>query len=392
MNTTLMHATRRGSALLTTFLLVMFVALAGAGMYQYSSQQIFSVARTRDYLRAKVIAEAGANQAYNRMRYDFSARNNAANFPLTSFGGGTYDVTVTSVSSNKARLVSVGTCGLAESRVSADLLNTPRTRIEWSIDDQILELSVFTNHSILVGGTISWGGNGMILNGGDVRSNSKMSFTGGGTLQGPYLRVYSSMEIYLQGSSKIIGNTFAPKYSGTANITGTKTTVVVPFTAIPNIDLTTFYQRALTNNEVKSGTFSPSIGYSPVGGVVWVNGNIKIPNGSFNGCFIATGDIDMSTAGTMGPVNGYPLLISRDGTIKVTGTPTVSGLIYARGGSVDWQGGGQLNGSIVATGGLNKGGGSDLIINFSPVSPVVPGMPVQVTNSTDYVRVSAWQE
>jgi hypothetical protein len=386
-------AGRRGSALLATFGLVLLVAVICSSMYGYSSQQVFTTVRNRDFLKAKVIAEAGANLAYNKVRYSFANLADASLFPETAFGGGTYDVTFTSSGTNQARLVSVGRCGTAEARVSADLFNQARQNISWLKDNRSFDPAIFTNYAVLAGGKIDWGGGGTITNGGKVRANNKIEMVGGGDFYGSNLKVYSSQQIYIQGSSTIQGDAFAPSFAGKVDrIYGTKTVEQVPNITIPIIDLTPFYQKALENNEVKNGNFTLSANYTPAGGVLWVNGNFKISNGSVAGCIIATGDIDSSTSRTLSSVNGYPVLISRDGSIKITSTPTINGLVYTRSGSVMWTGGGQLTGSIISAGNIDKGGGSDLIVNFNPAPPQIPYVPAADTNRSDYVIITAWQE
>lgn len=384
---------RRGSAILATFGLVLLVALICSSMYGYSSQQVFSIVRTRDFLRAKVIAEAGANQAYNKVRYDFTKVANASLFPETDFGGGTYDVSFTASGTNQAHLISVGRCGMAEARVSADLLNQDRQTVSWLTDNRKVDPAVFTNYAVLAGGMIDWGGGGEIRNGGKVRANNKIEMVGGGDFTGPNLKVYSSQQIYIQGSSTIQGDAFAPSIQGKVDqITGVKTIQQLPYITIPIIDLTPFYQKALENNQVKNGDFSLNSDYAPAGGVLWVNGNFKISNGSVSGCIVATGNIDSSTSRTLAGTNGYPVLISRDGNIKITSTPTIRGLVYARSGSLDWTGGGILTGSIITAGDIDKGGGSDLIVHFNPAPPEIPYSPLSTTNRADYVIITAWQE
>lgn len=392
MKTTRPDRARRGAALLTTFAIIVLVAAVCSGMYAYSSHQVLASSRTRDFLKAKVIAEAGINQAYNVMKFNFAAKDDDSLFPETAFGGGSYDVEVVTVSSNTARLVSVGRCGLSQATVKVDLLNQVRTAADWLENGAMVDPALFTNYAILTGGMIDWGGGGTVQGGGKIRTNDELEMVGGGTLNGAGLVVLSSQNIYIQGSSKILGEAHAPSFEGKINNITTRVTEPVPFVVIPLLDLTPFYQRALANNEVKNGSFKLTSDYSPLGGVVWVNGNVKISNGSVNGCIVATGDIEISTSDSLSSVNGFPLLISRDGNIKITSTPELSGLVYARGGKIDWKGGGTLTGSIIAAGDLDKGGGSDLIIQFTPAVPSIPDAPDAATNSTDYVIISAWQD
>lgn len=384
---------KRGSALIFVFVIVLLVGVICSGMFRYSSQQLFTSTRTRDFIKAKVIAEAGANKAYNLIKNDFAAVQNDALFPETSFGEGTFDVTLTTIGTNKAMLVSVGKCGTAEARVAADLLYRERINVTMIEKDNPVDPSIFTNYPVLAGGIIEWRGGGELRGGGKVRANGKVDMNGGGEFKGSNVNVYSSWQIYVQGSSYIRGNAYAPSFGGKVDhITGSKVTTQLPFIQIPAIDLLPFYQRALAYNQVKSGTFSINSDYTPAGGVLWVNGDLKISNGRCNGCFVATGDIDISTSREMSSVNGYPLLISRDGGIKITSTPTMSGLVYARSGSIDWTGGGLLTGALIAAVDIDKGGGSDLVINFPAQLPEIPDTIGSSTNKADYVIITAWQE
>ena len=115
--------TQRGSVLVMTFILILTVGLVGSALYATSSQQILSTINTRDHLKARAIAESGINEAYNRLKYDFSLAGEPTNFPPTAFGGGAYDVTVTLIGTNIARLDSIGTCGRSTARVTVDLIN-----------------------------------------------------------------------------------------------------------------------------------------------------------------------------------------------------------------------------------------------------------------------------
>jgi hypothetical protein len=360
-------------------------------MHGYSKQQISTSTKNRDFLKAKVIAEAGANQAYNKVKHDFKKIKEPELFPQTTLGDGEYDVTMIPVGEKKARMISIGRCGLSQATVMADLLNQEREQVAWVSDTPNVDLSAFTNYAVLAGGMIDWGGGGTITNGGLVKANNRLEMVGGGKFRGPNLKVLSGQQIYVQGSSYIYGDAYAPSFAGKLDQITTRHTEQVPVTVIPSIDLSPFYQRAYSNNQVRTGTFLINSDYSPKGGVLWVSGNLKISNGKCTGCFVATGDIDMSTSRAMVSTNGYPLLISRDGSIKVTSTADMKGLVYARAGSIDWTGGGTLKGSLVAAGDIGKGGGSDLIVEFNRAPPVIPDVLISTTNTTDYVIISAWQ-
>lgn len=128
---------------------------------------------------------------------------------------------------------------------------------------------------------------------------------------------------------------------------------------------------------------------------MWVNGDLELGNGTYNGCFIATGDITLKTTGNgtieNNRVNQYPTLVSRDGTIlvKQAKTWTFNGLVYVKTGGFDKQGNGDVYGygSIIAAGNVSKVGGWSGMLHMDS-TPVPPGGGVV---SQDRVIITAWQ-
>jgi hypothetical protein len=171
----------------------------------------------------------------------------------------------------------------------------------------------------------------------------------------------------------------------------------VPLVAIPDIDLTPYYNAALANGQVFSGSKSLSGTVTPNGGIMWVNGTLSFGNGTYNGCFIATGDIELKTTGngtiTQTAVQRYPVLVSRDGTITVkqAKTWTFTGLVYCKTGSFDKQGNGDVfgRGAIIAAGNVSKNGGWSGMI-YSDPTPIPPGGSGAAV--VDKVIITAWQD
>jgi hypothetical protein len=134
---------------------------------------------------------------------------------------------------------------------------------------------------------------------------------------------------------------------------------------------------------------------------MWVNGSLNIGNGVYNGCFIATGGVELKTTGngtiTMTNSTDYPLLVSRDASIliKQAKTFTFDGLIYAKTGNFDKQGNGDVfgRGAIIAAGNVSKNGGWSGLI-FSDPTPAYPGTGGSSPdlNTANRVIITAWQD
>lgn len=372
-----LHSRKSGSALLSVMGIVFLIAIVAASMVAAGRQQVFASSHLRDYVKAQMIAEAGVNQAYNLMKTNFAARLNPNNFPVTSFDGGTYDAFVASVGSDKASITCTGVYGSATAIAMANVMNVPTlttngTPVEGGTDP--------FGYTLMAGGDLNWAGNSdMQMSNGWLHCNGSYYANGANTVRG---NVDSSGSINL---------------SGGATITGTKRAGSPPL-AIPNIDLTPYYNAALANNQVYPSGKIISGNVTPPGGIMWVNGTLTIQNGTYNGCFIATGAIELKTTSSSGTiamtkVNKYPLLASRDSTITIKQAQmfTFRGLIYAKTGSFDKQGNGDVFGigAIVAAGNISKNGGWSGEIYEDP-TPVPPG-GVQ-TASRDKVIITAWMQ
>ncbi len=386
------RGSRQGSALITVMGIIILIALVGVGMVALGRQQIHSARRLRDYAKAQIIAESGANAAYSLLKTNFAARLNPDNFPLTSFGDGSYDVTVTSVTNDMAAITSTGLCGLARAVVRVDLKNFP---LPGPTNQPPLAEGAYA-YAAVSGDTMTWNGNGtMTINGAGIHSNGRYKMTGCEVITGQNCNVSSSVEIWSTGTTEIHGDAQAPVWKGTspANITeGTPTTRSVPLVTIPNIDLSRYYQAALQNGQVYNGDIhlTGSTDLIVPGGIMWVNGNLTLNrSGRMIGCFIATGDVNVTGSGDQEKVASYPAFISRDGDVDMSGSGDIHGLVYARSGSIEKTGNGVVVGSMMCAGTFDKGGGWDLLI-YENSTPIAPGDPN--TSVRDRVVITAWQD
>ena len=121
---------------------------------------------------------------------------------------------------------------------------------------------------------------------------------------------------------------------------------------------------------------------------MWVNGDLKISgSGNLIGCFIATGNINISGSGDQIKVASYPALVSRDGSIDISGSQTFHGLIYTRTGAFSKSGSGQVVGSIIC-GGNFTASGSWRVLTYEDSTPIAPGQG----GSQVAVYPAAWQK
>jgi hypothetical protein len=377
---------REGSALFTVMLVIFAVSALVATMVAAGAHRTFMAVKLGDRIRALAIAEAGANEAYCRLAANFNMRTNAAAFPLTSFGGGTYDVTVTPVGSNVAVVSSAAVFGTANETVVLDV----RRSAAGTGGTGGTPGSPAYGFAICAGGTIDWNGCGTFSGGAVIHANNNFGMGGSGSINAD---IESCTSIKINGNScSINGDGWAPSISDPkGKITGTKTVGPVPTVTIPDINLDPYYQRALANGQVYNSSQTLSSNFTPPGGIMWVNGSLTInANATVTGCFIATGDISFAGQATQIKVAGYPALVSKNGRVKFTGGGTVNGLVYARIGGMDYTGGGTLNGSIIVKTDFKKGGNST-VINYVDSTPIPPTDGTGGT-SADKVGVSAWQK
>ncbi len=208
------------------------------------------------------------------------------------------------------------------------------------------------NYSLLSGGYMKFYGGGTLdVEDGRIHSNNRIQLTGSTQLRAQHVSAH--VKIIGSGSSKIHADTTAPSYSfrGRSGVTGTKTTAPVSEVTLPNLDLTPYINHAIENGENYGDNvhLSGSDDIAPVGGIMYVDGDLKISGyGDLTGCFIATGDIDISGSGTHTKVADYPALVSIDGDIDISGSHSFEGLIYAMSDDFRKSGSGDIRGTIIA--------------------------------------------
>jgi len=381
--------TRQGFALFTVLIAMTVASLAVSGAVGVSLQRTHSMRRIVENTKAKTYAEAGLDEAYNRLSTNFNLRNDPSAFPLTTYGDGSYNITVTAIDSSTVILQAVGVCGGASSSAAIAIKNYgpggsgsggTSSPIAW-------------DKTLFAAGTLRMNGNGNVD--GDLHSNDALTLNGSCDISPGPVNISSSTSIRINGGVTTPGTITAPSVT----INGSKTSGMtvseeaVPTVAAPDMTdlLNDYYNTAVANGQVLNGNQNingNSTWNNKPGGVVWINGRA-----SFNGNFtydcivIATGNISMngncSYNGTSGETGG---LVSRDGTISINGNSNVSGLLYAA-GDVTLNGNVTLYGQIISEEDIRLNGNITVMSYTYSGPPIAPSDP-----SVDIIGVAAWQQ
>lgn len=377
-----------GYALATVLAAVTVCTLLVASVVKVSMQRCYSVNKLGDKAKAITYSEAGLDYAYSILSADFSKRTDGTLFPSSSYGNGSYAITLSDVTSNSVLVTCVGYCGSASNVSAISVRNYTVQSAEEDYDDS----SEAWDYAVFTGGGISWNGSGTFDGGGAMlHSSQAFLLSGSGYVNAD---VYSPEEIELKGNAcELDGNATAPSIIDKKNnITGTPTEEEVASITFPEIDLTPYYQEALANGMVYDGDQSWSYGsdYTPEGGIIWVNGSVNLSgSGTLNACIISTGDLKSSLSGGVTQYSTYPALVSRDGSIKISSQGDYVGLIYTKSGDFSMSGGGSITGQIMVAGDMAKSGNSDAI-SFVNSAPTPPGG--SESEDEDVIGISAWEK
>jgi cytoskeletal protein CcmA (bactofilin family) len=387
-------ATKHGGAMVVVLTVIITLSGVMISMVAMSSQRAFTAQRLSHKIRAVALAEAGVNQAYTVLVTNFSARTNPASFPPITYGGGTYDCTVTPVGTKVATISCDADWGIASAEVMIDIRNYG----DGGAGSQTWDEDAF-NYAMLSGGNFDFGGCGTVAG-----TNGQVKLHANGTINingsaGTDIDIESSVEIDIGNNKTIEGDVTAPVLDynpAKVTITGEANAVSVDLVDIPNIDLTPYYNWAMDNSEVY--TPGPATNYVISantyisGGILWVEGDIQLSGNpvTINGAIFATGNIYVSGQVNINKdVTGFAMA-SRDGSIQSSSSGTLKGLVYAKTGDYIQTANGALEGQLIVGGNIRKGGNSDMVM-YERIVPTPPGGG-KWGDSADLVGVSAWQK
>ncbi len=398
-----------GFALLVVLLFIAAISTFLAMLSFSSSQRAFTSRHLTQQIKATAMAEAGCEYGYAILSTDWASRYDSSKFssfsdpsgqpgsktsmsakPSYSFSssqdGASYNITVDTIGDSSALVTTTGTCG----SVSAESIVSVQNLGGASDNGEVLDNEAFS-YGILCGKEIHFTGCGTITTPGGTKIHSNGAMILSGTA-GAGANLSSSILVELKGNAKALGDVTAKEviYKKALAIGGTVTQTQVANVAIPDIDLTPYYNWALDHGEVHNG-FSTSSSYTPNGGILWVNGDVMCSGGpgtTINGSIIATGQIHISGQVNVTPSTCAFGLAARDGEIQVTSTGTLRGLIYCKKSNFHMTANGTVIGQIIVNGDIEKAGNSDILSDFEQNVPSPPGSSV----TTDYIAIAAWQK
>lgn len=391
---------QRGFALVAVLFVIAIISTFMAMLMYSASQRAHMAIRLTNRIKAKAMAEAGCEYGYAILSTNWAARYDPTLFAFVPPGAHdgaaglasaniyenlNYNITVTAISSNAAVITATGMCGQASAEATIGVQDWGGT----SVGGQSFDTEAF-NYAILCGGSFTFRGCGTISSSsGDANfhANGQMDLAGN---THTFINLSSSSAIQLKKLT-VGGNVTAPnidKHKQTV-IQGTETVRPVPAVAIPDIDLTPYYNWALSHGEVHNN-FSTSTSYTPIGGILWVSGDFSASShAEINGTVIATGSIMLSGAVDINPSATTAFgLVARDGNIKITSSGTLNGLIYAKTGNFEHTANGEIRGQIIVNGDIKKGGNSDIMAEYVQSIPTLPTDPPPAM----LIGISAWQK
>ncbi|MBN2703385.1 MAG: hypothetical protein JXR23_04155 [Pontiellaceae bacterium] len=394
--------------LLIALAFVSLLALGSTFLLRVSTQKAYTENKRVYTEMARIIAESGVHISVSAIERDNSLIGSG--FDPIPVGDGTATITITetdlsgdvslsSTSSNEKYYVlsSTGTWGNQVSTVGVLFRYTPASEG----DSEIEELF---GGAIFCGGDITMaGGTSINLAGsGSVHANGNIRLTGGARFNSGSL-VSTSSGLSLSGGVYVdadVNSATTPSIPNWATyssfISGSVSVGNVPEKMIEiNLDPYRLYAENndipgqsyknkpwnyvytdsyISADELKNGKLQ--VGsmqvVRPVGGVLWVEGEVKFAGGSVvDGCVIATGDIDVRGGMTHKPANGLPSFMSVSGNVDVGSGCTVYGLVYSHTGNIDIRGGATVQGAFICPRGdfTNHGGGSVVYDNSTPMGP-----------------------
>jgi len=332
-------------------MIIMFLmVLVSGSVFQLSTQHMHYISVLRKSSQAQYLAEAGLAAAVATLTANFSNKDNAAMFPATNLGVGSYDVTVVQ-SGGRVLLKSVGTVQSVQRLASLEVEDLTPTALNQgeAAGGNILLATILGSDSDVTGNLfanqnvnlIAWFFSSVTING-DVFAGgtvSKSTFFGGTV-------------------------TWWSKTDNAGNIT------------FPNYDFN-FYKAIAQTNELANPGCCYFLGnqdwtnktsnLNTTGGVLFVEGNVTLRGTTtITGCLISTGTVRMyGTVNQSKAVNfpSYPAMMTSTNDILLLNIPFISsgklfanGLVYA-GNDFKLLGiGAQANvtGSVIAKGVLQQ--------------------------------------
>ena len=313
-----------GSAMLVVLLICGMLMLSSAAILALASNASFRMRRQMLDAQALQIAEAGIADMIGHLSMDYVNWQDSTN--SASFGGGQYHVVSQTSPNGSVIITSEGTIQSVSRIASVELLGTDRDH-----NDALFSLD------------------GAILSGGDVRFR-----TAAFTIKG---NVHSNQEVVTGGGNSAANADFLPP-DGASEIVisavGSVDTILnatrqenVPVRELPEFNFESYRQLA-----IDSGTYIPSgiawsafrnldastyasgeganlITYTSGNRIIYVNGDITISAGNWDGTLVVNGNVTLRNQYHQTANPGMPAILST-GSVDIGNLGTITGLIYAK--------------------------------------------------------------
>ncbi len=390
---------KSGYALVTVIGILTVFSILLTMLLKVNKQTIFTGKFIRNRAKAVAYAEAGIEYAYSVLREDFDNRTNPASFLMDSnstytagsvvlndYGEGSFALRLTPLSNGQYVVVnSLGTC--EEATAEAEVLVEDSHYQDPNLNDNYDEMEAFSK-AVASGGSAKIGGGGAAIGNPEIAIHSNDGVVIAGNIE-VQVSISSTVGIDLKNKT-INGSATAPDVDpggAQGSASGGVYEEAVPAVSTPEINLTPFYNEAMANGQVYIGDQQFKNDYEIPGGVLFVDGDIKI-YANITGTVIATGDITILNGGVT--ESGYGIAAATDtGNITDNSTGNGQGLFYSRTGDFS-QGAssGRITGQIIVGGNVDKTGGKELVFQvFLPDPP---------DDDSDYLEanpvISAWQK
>jgi len=363
----------RGSVFLLAMVALITLLLLGTSLVESAIQGLAKASKQRRQQEAANLAESGIDMGMVKLYEDYDGINetlDSTGHYTSSFSRpqGSVTYTVTAPYNGLA-----DTCMIVSEATSwADKRVRVRAIASYQRDvNRVFEGAIFSNSPLTLNGS------------GGVYPDA----TGKGG------------QIYANGDVTFKGTSFTMTDEGAVFTTGDTNWVPpqVPVTSVyehiapvpmPIIDLT--YYRSIATTVYNSDKTFNSSNMTGLSGVIYVKGDVSI-SGSYTGqaLIVAEGNIKVSGNVTTGDLDHDAIGLITAKSVKVTGNPTVDGLIYSHSvtqdASATINGNATINGAVVADVVTTNGG---IVVRYRDVWG---GLPLPGKGKTQWAQVS-WEE
>lgn len=296
---------KKGTILITVTCLSYVALIIAVAVSAIVSQDTHMVRRLKRNTQAQYLAEAGLNDALVVLKNQgFSAKDTSSNFPLTSLGAGTYDVTV---------IQSGGRVLLSSEGVVQGVSRTASVEVK-SLYPEALEYSLATGGDIEITSV-----QGNVTINGDIHANGNMDLVEQGPSTTFWIKAYGGDT----GKATCSGSSYSATdviIDDSANSGPNE-----PLITTPNFDFGSYQTVAQTEGAYYSSsqTFNGASLTGGSAGLTYVNGDATFSNSNtITGGFVASGDITLNNGNsivqTQDGGNRFPIFMCGD-TAKLYG-------------------------------------------------------------------------